>query len=89
MSWGADGGFVTGYSPPPPAATLDTALNCALNTPILICLCRIAAEPVQVVQLMERAKIDGLEGLVLVSVSGRICSSARRWPTDLALPERA
>lgn len=61
---GPDGGFITGYSPPP-LRPRDRDL--ALNTPTLFTSVH-RGQPVQVVQLMERAKIDGLEGLVLVSV---------------------
>ena len=61
---GPDGGFITGYSPPP-LRPLDRKL--ALNTPTLFTSVH-RGQPVQVVQLMERAKIDGLEGLVQVSV---------------------
>ena len=61
---GPDGGFITGYSPPP-LRPLDQDL--ALNTPTLFNSTH-RGQPVQVVQLMEQAKIDGLEGLVLVSV---------------------
>ena len=61
---GPDGGFITGYSPPP---LRPRERELALNTPILFTSVH-RGQPVQVVQLMERAKIDGLEGLVLVSV---------------------
>lgn len=61
---GPDGGFVTGYSPPP-LRPLDRDLT--LNTPTLFTSIH-RGQPVQVVQLMERATIDGLEGPVQVSV---------------------
>ena len=55
---GPDGGFITGYSPPP---LRPRERELALNTPILFTSVH-RGQPVQVVQLMERAKIDGLEG---------------------------
>ena len=61
---GPDGGFITGYSPPP-LRPRNIALP--LNTPTLFTSAH-RGQPVQVVQLMERARIDGLEGLVQVSV---------------------
>ena len=61
---GPDGGFITGYSPPP-LRPLD--LDLTLNTPTLFTSIH-RGQPVQVVQLMERAIIDGLEGPVQVSV---------------------
>lgn len=61
---GPDGGFITGYSPPP-LRPRDRELS--LNTPTLFTSVH-RGKPVLVVQLMERARIDGLEGLVLVSV---------------------
>ncbi len=61
---GPDGGFITGYSPPPlrPSKT-----DLTLNTPTLFTSTH-RGQPVQVVQLMEKATIDGLRGLVQVSV---------------------
>lgn len=61
---GPDGGFITGHSPPP-LRPLD--LELALNTPTLFTSTH-RGQSVQVVQLMERATIDGLGGLVQVSV---------------------
>ena len=55
---GPDGGFITGYSPPP-LRPLDRDLT--LNTPTLFTSIH-RGQPVQVVQLMEKARIDGLEG---------------------------
>ena len=75
-----DGGFVTGYSPPP-LRPLDIAL--APNTPTLFTSSH-RGQPVQVVQLMERAKIDGLEGLVLVSVWQDL-QQRKTLATDLAI----
>ncbi|MEC8744938.1 MAG: sensor histidine kinase, partial [Pseudomonadota bacterium] len=77
---GPDGGFVTGYSPPP-LRPLDIAL--APNTPTLFTSSH-RGQPVQVVQLMERAKIDGLEGLVLVSVWQDL-QQRKTLATDLAI----
>ncbi|MGB1528405.1 MAG: sensor histidine kinase N-terminal domain-containing protein, partial [Candidatus Puniceispirillaceae bacterium] len=61
---GPDGGFITGYSPPP---LRPVELNLNLNTPTLF-TSQHRGQPVQVVQLMEKATIDGLHGLVQVSV---------------------
>lgn len=61
---GPDGGFITGYSPPP---LRPPGYKPAPTTPTLFTSVH-RGQPVQVVQLMERAKIDGLEGLVIVSV---------------------
>ena len=61
---GPDGGFITGYSPPP---LRPLNLDLTLNTPTLF-TSNHRGQPVQVVQLMEKARIDGLEGLVQVSV---------------------
>ncbi len=61
---GPDGGFITGYSPPP-LRPVELHLN--LNTPTLF-TSQHRGQPVQVVQLMEKATIDGLHGLVQVSV---------------------
>ena len=77
---GPDGGFVTGYSPPP-LRPLDIALT--PNTPTLFTSSH-RGQPVQVVQLMERAKIDGLEGLVLVSVWQDL-QQRKTLATDLAI----
>jgi len=61
---GPDGGFVTGYSPPPrrPAETV-----LARKQPVFFQSTH-RGKPVQVIQLLERAEIDGLGGDVIVSV---------------------
>ena len=61
---GPDGSFVTGYSPPPrrpPAVMLRS------KQPVFFQSTH-RGKPVQVVQLLERAEIDGLGGDVIVSV---------------------
>ena len=61
---GPDGGFITGYSPPP---LRPININISLNSPTVFKASHRGV-PVQVVQLKQSAKIDELEGLVLVSV---------------------
>ena len=77
---GPDGSFITGYSPPP-IRPLDQEI--LLNTPTLFNSTH-RGQPVQVVQIMERAKIDGLEGLVLVSVWQDL-QQRQSLATDLAI----
>ena len=53
---GPDGGFITGYSPPP---LRPLNLDLTLNTPTLFTSSH-RGQTVQVVQLMEKSRIDGI-----------------------------
>ena len=60
---GPDGSFVTGYSPPP----VPTGKRATANE-LVFFQSSHRGRPVTVVQLMERAEIDQLSGVVMVSV---------------------
>jgi len=61
---GPDGSFVTGYSSPP---RRPTGVTLEIKQPVFFQSSH-RGKPVQVVQLLERAEIDGLGGDIIVSV---------------------